>query len=74
MSRYSVESGNGSRCDVCNRAMQPFNALRITGLKLVPGKNYETCSSDVRYKRIALFHLCEKCYEKVITRIKEKDV
>ena len=70
MSKYPASYGNGARCDVCNFILEPFETLRLCGLKLMPGPTYDTCSSDVRYKRISKFHLCQKCYNDIVDKIK----
>lgn len=74
MSRNSTEYGNGAKCDVCNRCLMPFDTLRLVGKQLVPGKTYETCSSDTKYIHIDLFHLCDRCYKKVTSMIKERKI
>lgn len=74
MSRHSVTYGNGAKCDICDKALTPRETLRLNGLRLELGPNYNTCSSDIRYRRTDLFHLCEGCYKKIVEKIKEKTI
>ena len=67
--RKSVVGGNGSQCDMCSIALKPFEAFRFTGQVLIPGSKYPGVSSDTVLKTKNKFHLCEKCYGKIITLI-----
>ena len=62
--------GNGASCDICHRLLNPFEIHRIKGTTLHPGAKYPQVSSDTREKIRDKFHLCENCYEFVITSIK----
>ena len=62
-------NGNGSKCDLCPKLLDPFETYRLVGKVLQPGPRYPEITSDTRYKNINKFHLCKDCYNKVIAGI-----
>ncbi len=72
--RISLNNGNGAKCDLCPKILNPFDIYRITGYSTIPGKHYPKVSSDITTKKLQTFHLCEDCYNRLIMKIETKNI
>ena len=72
--RDSITNGNGATCDLCDKPLKPFDVYRLIGQTTIPGKNYKKVTSDTTTKTHNKYHLCQTCYNKVITAIDLKSI